>query len=127
MILTSNSVSDIRKIEPAGSFRIWIPSPFDGYTLHNHSDASKQRDNGRYSHAGPDKHNLNPISHDSKKERANCQFSYSDGHETRHLAEHFILGGGDVTCQIIHIGEESPEAIGCSYRDENRVKDMDDL
>jgi hypothetical protein len=41
MILTSNSVSDIGKIEPARSFRIWIPGPFDGYTLHYHRDAGK--------------------------------------------------------------------------------------
>lgn len=41
VVLTSNSVSDVGKIEPTRSLGIWIPGPFNWYTLYDNSDAGK--------------------------------------------------------------------------------------
>ncbi|GMF80436.1 unnamed protein product [Aspergillus oryzae] len=77
-------------------------------SLYHNSDAGEQSDKSGDPKTSPDKPNLNFISHDSKKEGANGSFTYTNDHDTSHLAEHFIHGGFGIDNRVTDISKQSP-------------------
>lgn len=102
--LTPDSVANFREIKPAISFHSWVPNFLNWHTLHDNRNAGEQRDNNSGDEATPDKPNLDPIPHDSKKKHANSQFTHADNHDSRHLTEQFILDGFDIYDRITDLG-----------------------
>ena len=106
--LTSNRVAHLGKVDPACSFHRWVPSLLNWKALYYNGNTGEQGDENGDPKTTPDKPNLNFISHNSKKEGAHSSFTYTNYHDTSHLAENFIHGGFGVDNWVTDISKQSP-------------------
>lgn len=87
LILTSNSVTNLGKVEPTMAWGSWVPGFLNWNTLHYNSNAGEKRNNSSDCKTSQDDHLLDSTPHNSKKKYAHSGFANANDHYSRYLAE----------------------------------------
>jgi hypothetical protein len=124
---TSNSIPNIREINPARSLNPAVPAPLDRGALDYNNNASEERDDDRDDEANADKGDLDLVADDSEEEHADGTLANPDDHDPCKLAEDFILDGLKVDVQVADVARESAQAEDARYRHEDGVEDVEGL
>lgn len=125
--LTSNSIPNMGKIDPAIAWYLRVPDTLGGNALHEGHNTGEQREDSRDCKTRPDNHDLNLTSHNPKQEPSDSEFAQANCHQARKLANQFPLHALHVDIGIANIFRQLSDTVVGPYTDERGVKDMENL
>lgn len=105
--LTSNTIANLGKINPASPLHSRVPALLNRYALHDNTGAGERRDENSDDQTNPDDPDLDPTAHDSKQKHAHGHFANPYKRDPGYLAEQFILGCFEVCVQVTNSSAQS--------------------